>query len=124
MLLAGPACVLIIEKDASTRAYLRTLLRREGIGVEAAGDAEGAIKILAVRSYRLLLLDVDLGAKTGFDVLDFMLKSGIKTPVIITSAANEETLGRAQHSPLVKLVMTKPVDTDKLTVIVQKFCAD
>jgi DNA-binding response OmpR family regulator len=121
-MISDAACVLIVENDASARAYLRTLLRREGISVEAVGDAEGAFKVLAVRTYRLVLLDVYLGAVTGFEVLDFMVKSGIRTPVIITSAAEEEVLGRAQHSPVVKLVMQKPLDTDQLTAIVRKFC--
>jgi hypothetical protein len=56
--------------------------------------------------------------------MDFMVKSAIKTPVIITSGAEEDVLARAQHSPLVKLVMKKPLDTDQLTVIAQKFCAE
>ena len=112
--------VLIVENNASARAYLRTVLRREAFEVEAVGDGEGAVKVLAVREYAVVLLDLYLGVMSGFEVLDFMRANEVSTPVIVISGAEEEALAAARQSPLVKLVMPKPLDTKKLIVALNK----
>jgi two-component system OmpR family response regulator len=78
--------VLVADDEEYTRDLLATALRFVGYEVELAADGQEAYA--AVRAFRpdLIVLDVMMPARDGFEVLDALRRDGIATPVIFLSA--------------------------------------
>lgn len=60
-----PARVLVVDDDASTRAFLAELLTDAGYAVDLAGDEDTACKLADAARPDLVLLDVRLDAAVG-----------------------------------------------------------
>ena len=82
--------VLIVDDDNAVLNTLYKVIVSNGIEADTAfGGDEALKKILSVK-YDLVLLDINLGNVSGFEVLQRMRDDGISTPVIIVSARNED----------------------------------
>lgn len=78
--------ILIVEDEVKVARFLERGLREEGFAVEVAVDgAEGAAKALR-GSYDLIILDVMLPERDGFDVLSEVRAAGIKARVLMLTA--------------------------------------
>ena len=64
--------VLVVEDEDILQKVLSDRLSEDGWQVEAADDGEEAIEMLAKKKYALVLLDLLLPKKSGFDVLEEM----------------------------------------------------
>lgn len=84
------AKILIVEDDAGLRQGLEINLRLEGHETSQAADGDEAIRLFHSESPDLLLLDLMLPKKSGFEVLDYIRKYS-KTPVILLTARGAET---------------------------------
>ena len=87
----GPS-VLIAEDDRFLGNVLKTKLQQEGFQVRLAVDGELALTEIAAAVPDILLLDVIMPKKNGFDVLaELRLKrGGAQVPVIILSNLGQE----------------------------------
>jgi two-component system alkaline phosphatase synthesis response regulator PhoP len=85
------ARILIVEDDADLVRALSVNLVHEGYEIESAGD--GAAGFEAARSGRfdLVLLDLMLPEKDGFEVLTDLRQEGVETPVICLTARGQES---------------------------------
>lgn len=84
--MTGPRC-LIVDDSADFRDAARAMLERGGIEVVGmACDAAEAMLRAEELHPDVALVDVDLGADSGFDVAEQM--SGV--PVILTSTHDEQ----------------------------------
>jgi DNA-binding NtrC family response regulator len=61
--------ILIVEDEATLRESLKRVFSREGYEVEAAGEAESALKILETRAYDLIITDIILPGMDGIELL-------------------------------------------------------
>ncbi|MGW0158013.1 response regulator [Mycobacterium sp. NPDC003323] len=78
---------LIVDDSAAFRAAARSMLERGGFEVVGtAADAEEALRLSAQLQPDIALVDVDLGADSGFDVADQL--TGVA--VILTSTHDEQ----------------------------------
>ena len=82
--------ILIVEDDRDIALGLEEDLTRHGHQVETAGDGEEAVRRGRERSYDLILLDLMLPRKDGFEVCRELRRSGLKTPIIILTAKTHE----------------------------------
>ncbi len=82
--------ILIVEDEAGLRQGLEINLRMENYETVLAGDGEEAIRIFHAESPDLVLLDLMLPKKSGFEVLDHIRKFS-KIPVILLTARGQET---------------------------------
>jgi len=83
--------VLIAEDDKFLRNVLKVKLAAEGFRVLAAEDGEETLAVIASGKPDILLLDIIMPKKNGFDVLeDIQLKGGKMLPVIILSNLGQE----------------------------------
>jgi PAS domain S-box-containing protein len=105
--------ILVIDDDRKARSLLRAWLREEGYTVkEAAGGNEG-IKLAAELSPALIILDILMPDKNGWQVLE-ELKEDPRTaaiPVMIASVAEEQGLGFSLGAID---YFVKPIDRSKL----------
>lgn len=84
------ATILIVEDDAHIRSGLVALLRASGYATEeAANGVEGLERFHAVRP-DMVLLDVMMPRKNGYEVCREIRALGSKTPVIMLTAKDDE----------------------------------
>ncbi|WNV73634.1 response regulator transcription factor [Geodermatophilus sp. DSM 44513] len=80
-----PRSVLFIEDDERIRRVVSLSLRREGLEVAEAGSGEEGLARLAERPYDVVLLDLVLPGRDGFDVCREIRRVSA-TPVIMVTA--------------------------------------
>jgi len=82
--------ILIVEDEQNMRLGLADNLEFEGYEVDIAEEGDQGLDKILNNAYNLVLLDVMLPNKSGFDILKTIRKSGITTPVILLTAKGEE----------------------------------
>lgn len=82
--------IMIVEDEAGLRQGLEINLRHENYETVTAADGEEAIRMFHAESPDLVLLDLMLPKKSGFEVLDHIRKVS-KVPVILLTARGQET---------------------------------
>jgi DNA-binding response OmpR family regulator len=82
--------ILIVEDEAGLRQGLEINLRLENYETAQAADGEEAIRLFHSERPDLVLLDLMLPKKSGFEVLDHIRKLS-KVPVILLTARGQET---------------------------------
>jgi DNA-binding response OmpR family regulator len=82
--------ILVVEDDHSIAFALQLDLQSEGYDVEIESDGESALRRLRKETFDLILLDVMLPRKDGFEVCRELRRSGSKTPVIMLTARAQE----------------------------------
>jgi two-component system copper resistance phosphate regulon response regulator CusR len=78
--------LLVIEDEAKTAGFLAKGLREAGFRVRLARDGEAGIKAAKSERFDLLVVDVMLPKKDGWEVVAELRRSGIRTPVIFLTA--------------------------------------
>jgi DNA-binding response OmpR family regulator len=81
--------ILIVEDEEALRMTLTDRLVSEGYRVECAADGEAGLEQAMRGSFGLILLDLMLPKKSGFDVCRDLRRSGIATPVLILTARGQ-----------------------------------
>ncbi|MDD2563792.1 MAG: response regulator [Salinivirgaceae bacterium] len=108
--------ILVID-DSSTSVFLmESLLKEEGYDAIVATSGEKGLTIIAKNQPDLILLDIMMPGKSGFDVLE-ELQADPKTkdiPVIIISARIEHAEQEKGLALGAKSYLTKPLDFDTL----------
>src|SRR6266576_5889242 len=82
--------ILVVEDEAGLRQGLEINLRMENYETVLAGDGEEAVRVFHDEQPDLVLLDLMLPKKSGFEVLDHIRKVS-KAPVILLTARGQET---------------------------------
>lgn len=85
-----PSCwVGIVDDDASVRAALERVLRCHGISVETFASAEEYLQRSIVGEPQCVVLDVQLGALSGFHLQDRLASRGAVPPIIFITAQDD-----------------------------------
>lgn len=64
-----PPLALVVDDEEPIHAVLRTCLRREGFAVDCVLNGVEAEKLLADKTYDLILIDIYLGEDSGIELL-------------------------------------------------------
>jgi DNA-binding response OmpR family regulator len=83
--------VLIVEDDPAIAIALEDDLRLEGYEVEVVRDGDAAIARGRDPSFDLMLLDVMLPGKDGFEVCRELRRSGVTTKILLLTARGTES---------------------------------
>ncbi len=116
--------VLLAEDDIFLTQLLTTRLQRAGINVIKAVDGEDILNILKTTTPDLILLDIILPKKSGFEVMEEMranplLKSG---PIIIISNLGQESdIARGKQLGAVEYFIKAQTSIDDLVVKIKEF---
>ena len=84
-----PPRLLLVEDERSLVRTLTDLLTSEGYQVESVGDGLEAIEIAAQGNFNLIVLDVMLPNKDGFEVCRALRRRGLHTPIIMLTARGQ-----------------------------------
>jgi two-component system alkaline phosphatase synthesis response regulator PhoP len=82
--------ILIVEDEPSIAMVLEDDLRREGYHTETAADGNTAARRAISERFDLILLDVMLPGKDGFEVCREVRRAGVDTPIILLTARTQE----------------------------------
>jgi DNA-binding NtrC family response regulator len=112
--------ILVIEDKESMLDMLKQTLEGEGYQVIPARDGAEGIKKLADERIGLVLTDLKLPKKDGFDVLKAAKADNPLLPVIVMTAYGTiETAVKAVKDGAYDF-LTKPFDTDHLLVLIKR----
>jgi len=108
------ARVLLVEDEPGLQLTLSDRLAAEGYQVETAGDGDPAIRRGGGEPFDLIVLDVMLPARNGFEVARTLRQQGVMTPILMLTARTQVVdrvvglkLGADDY-------LTKPFDTLEL----------
>lgn len=105
--------ILVVDDDSAIRALLMTILRRRGLAADAAADGAEALERLGRCDYSVMLLDLMMPRRSGWDVLaEIALWPRERRPIIIVLTAGSEP--RALDPALVSGTVRKPFDVEML----------
>jgi DNA-binding response OmpR family regulator len=85
------ARILVVEDEPPIALGLEDDLKLEGYEVEVVRDGETASRRAREKSFDLIILDVMLPHKDGFEVCRELRRAGLRTPVILLTAKTQES---------------------------------
>jgi DNA-binding response OmpR family regulator len=83
-------CILTIEDDAAIRRGIVDSLRFAGYDTIEAADGQSGLEMAARRQFDLLLLDLVLPKRDGFEILREVRRLRPTLPVIVLTACGDE----------------------------------
>lgn len=114
------ARLLIAEDNPDVGANLEDLFSREGYEVQRTTDGENALQELTtLPPYDLVLLDVKLPEKDGFEVLREAREAGVDSPVIMLTVKDEHKHKLRGFDLGADDYVTKPFDIKELKARVE-----
>jgi two-component system alkaline phosphatase synthesis response regulator PhoP len=81
--------ILLVEDEAAIRMALTDRLESEGYVVESAADGEAGYQQAVRSSYDILLLDVMLPKRNGFDLCRDLRAAGVNIPILMLTARDQ-----------------------------------
>src|SRR6266481_1727188 len=81
--------ILLVEDEPGLILTISDLLSAEGYQVESAADGDAGLAKAASKEFALIVLDVMLPRKTGFDVCRDLRQRGIDTPILMLTAKTQ-----------------------------------
>ena len=127
---AGRKTVLVVDDEADARAFVETVVSEMGdFHILTAGDGESAVCMAKEELPDLVILDVTMPVKDGFQVFDELQRDGktARIPIIMLTGVSADTGIRIEgkdmweyfgHEPAAFL--DKPVDPSLLRETIRK----
>jgi two-component system alkaline phosphatase synthesis response regulator PhoP len=81
--------ILLVEDEQGLIITLTDRLRSEGFDVVSAADGKSGFDLASSESFDLIILDVMLPNKNGYDVARDLRQRGIATPILMLTAKGE-----------------------------------
>ncbi len=102
--------VLLVDDEAAFRQIIARNLTARGVEVREADTAGRAIADIAEDRPDLLLLDLNLPDRSGWDVLRALRRQGIDVPTVVISAVRVPTSRLEEFRPLAYLPKPFPLE--------------
>ena len=111
--------ILLVEDEEGLILTLTDRLRSEGFTVESASDGLSGFNLACKGTFDLIILDVMLPKKNGYDVCRDLRQKGISTPVLMLTAMGE-TIDKVLGLKLgADDYLTKPFEVIELMAMVE-----
>jgi len=78
--------ILVVEDDRKVAGFIEQGLKEEGYVVDVAPDGDEATMLAHVYEYDLILLDIVLTKKNGFQVAAELRREGRSTPILMLTS--------------------------------------
>jgi DNA-binding NtrC family response regulator len=106
--------ILVIDDEAEIREGLELLLSSEGYAVTSAETGQSGLARLEEEPYDLLLLDVSLPDRNGFDLLREIRQRNPELPIVLITAYGSIDMARQAFKSGAQDYITKPWSNDEL----------
>ena len=111
--------ILIVDDDPTLCKSLKVFLSDKYSDIATAFSGREAIELLEADTFDLILLDVIMPDMSGYQLIDYINKNGLKTSVILITAYAPTELEKEIPSKGVYDSIMKPFDLEKLVGTVQ-----
>jgi len=81
--------ILVVEDSPQLVAFLQRMLSEEGYGVREARDGESGLSSALENEPDLVILDVGLPRRNGFEVVRELRRKGVQAPTLMLTARTE-----------------------------------
>ena len=114
--------ILIVDDEPNIVISLEFLMKREGFEVAVAGDGETALRLMTEQRPDLVLLDVMLPRKSGYEVCAAIRANPAlqATKIVLLTAKGRETEMAKGMALGADTYMTKPFSTKDLLTRVKQ----
>lgn len=106
--------ILIVEDEPIIAGGLQDDLTLEGYDVTVVGDGAAASKRATKEPFDLIVLDVMLPGRDGFDICRDVRRAGLRTPILMLTARAQETEKVVAFELGADDYVTKPFGTKEL----------
>jgi len=118
--------ILLVEDDAFLSSLLKNRLQKENLEVSYAADGEEAINFLKSNSPSLILLDIILPKKSGFEVMEEIKNNpqmhGKEIPIIIISNLGQpEDIAKGRDLGAIEYFVKARTSIDELVKKIKVF---
>jgi two-component system, OmpR family, response regulator len=111
--------ILVVEDDKHTRRLMEAVLKREGYSVFSAENGFTALDLLDTQQIDLIILDIMMPGKDGYEFTHDLRESGCMTPILMTTAKQLAIDKRLGFLAGTDDYMIKPVDMDEMLLRVK-----
>jgi two-component system, OmpR family, alkaline phosphatase synthesis response regulator PhoP len=108
------ARILLVEDESNLRRTLTDLLKSDGYLVQSSGDGLEAQEIALKNPFDVIILDVMLPSRNGFEVCRHLREHGNNTPILMLTARSELNNKVQGFKAGSDDYLTKPFETPEL----------
>ena len=118
--------ILLVEDDPFLSSLLKNRLQKEGIDVVLSRDGEEALRILKSEKINLVLLDIILPKKSGFEVMEeikndpYLQGQGVSV-VVISNLGQEEDIIKCRNLGAIEYFIKAKTSIDELVEHIKTF---
>jgi len=112
--------ILIVDDDQNLCSVLKEELNEVGYDAEFVNNGDEAFSYLANKPVDLVLLDLKMPGKDGFDVLKELEMKEIKSKVIVLTAYADVKSAIDSAKMGASDFISKPYDFDELLITIRK----
>ena len=106
--------ILVVDDDRAILKLIARVLRDESYAIDEASTGEEARTLALVNEYDGIILDLQLGDRHGFEILQELRRNGRRTPVLLYSGRSDtDTIVRGLDAGADDYVV-KPVSNEEL----------
>ncbi len=118
--------ILLVEDDPFLSSLLKNRLQKEGLETILARDGEEALKFLKTEKVNLVLLDIILPKKSGFEVmeeirLDPYLQGQAVPIIVISNLGQEEDIVKCRNLGAIEYFIKAKTSIDDLVRRIRSF---
>ena len=114
--------ILLVDDDAGVRGSLHDVLVEEGYEVIPANDGQQALELIATSSIDLVLLDLNMPRKNGWDTFERISADHPLVPVIVITARPHQLFTAVSAG--VGALLEKPLDISVLLQTIARLLAE
>lgn len=112
--------ILIVDDDLNLCKVLAEELSETGYSVQYVTSADAALDYIKQQPIDLMLLDLKMPGKDGFDVLRELKQQGVRFKVIVLTAYADVVSAMEAARMGATDFISKPYDFDELLITIQK----
>lgn len=114
-----PSRILVVDDEPAVNELICDALHLAGFETFSAEHGMDALRILREQRIDLAIIDVNMPIMSGYDLLERMRGSGLRTPVIILTARQEREDPRTSFGLGADDFVRKPFGIEELTLRVR-----
>ncbi len=116
--------ILVIEDEKVTNDLITFKLKKEGYEVVQSFDGETAIEVLKRMNFHLVITDIVMPGKDGYEVLNFINEEKIEVSTVILSSLSSDVDQLKGFNYRIDDYITKPFNVDiliaKINMIIKR----
>jgi CheY-like chemotaxis protein len=111
--------ILVVEDEEAMRVAVSDRLRREGYAVDCAADGETGFQKATSLAFDLMIFDITLPHRSGFDLCRDVRSAGLETPILLLSAYHQTVIKTTGFEVGADDYVSKPFDMLELNARVR-----